>query len=137
MAREEIEALAPASPLEAMLTAAARRPPQAPLGPAPPSAPVGGPAEAARETLESIEASTGASRAGAWAAATLLLAAAQAFEAPLGSGETPEETVREVEALSQEIRVEGARLSAEDASSVDAALESDEGAALRSRGAAP
>ena len=39
MARDEIEALAPPSPLEAMLTAAARRPPQAPLAPAPASCP--------------------------------------------------------------------------------------------------
>ena len=137
MAREEIEALAPASPLEAMLTAAARRPPQAPLGPAPPAAPVGGPAEAAREALESIEASTGASRAGARAAAASLLAAGQAIEAASGLGETPQETVREIEALSQVIQSDGAREFAEDALSVDAAVESDEGVALRSRGAAP
>ena len=40
MARDEIEAMAPHSPLEAMLTAAARRPRQAPLAPAPSYAPV-------------------------------------------------------------------------------------------------
>ena len=137
MAPDEIEALAPASPLEAMLTAAARRPPQAPLGPAPPSAPVGGPAEAARETLESIETSTGASRAGARAAAASLLAAGQAIEAVSGLGGTPQETVREIEALSQDIRADGARLSAGDAPTDDARAEGEGEAAPRSRGAAP
>jgi hypothetical protein len=137
MARDEIEALAPNSPLEAMLTAAARRPPQAPLGPAPTYAPVEGPADTARQTLESIEASAGSSRAGARAAAASLLAAGQAIEAASGLGVTPQETVREIEALSQDIRANGGYLSAEDASSVDAAVESNEGATLRSRGAAP
>jgi len=137
MARDEIEALAPDSPLEAMLTAAARRPPQAPLGPAPTYAPVEGPADTARQTLESIEASAGSSRAGARAAAASLLAAGQAIEAASGLGVTPQETVREIEALSQDIRANGGYLSAEDASSVDAAVESNEGATLRSRGAAP
>ena len=137
MASDEIEALAPHSPLEAMLTAAARRPRQAPLAPAPTYAPVERPADMARGTLESIEASAGSSRADARTAATLLLAAAQAFEAPLGSGGTPEETVREVEALSQDIRAEGARLSAGDAPTGDARAEGEGEAAPRSRGAAP
>ncbi len=137
MAREEIEALAPPSPLEAMLTAAARHPPQAALASHPAYAPVGESAEAARETLESIETSTGASRAGARAAAASLLAAGQAIEAASGLGGTPQWALREIEALSQDIRAEGARLSAEDASSLDAAVESDEGAALRTRGAEP
>ncbi len=85
----------------------------------------------------------GSSRDDARTAAKLLLAAAQAFEASPGSGGTLQEfareieTVREIEALSQDIRAEGARLSAEDASSLDAAVESDEGAALRTRGAEP
>ena len=137
MASDEIEALAPHSPLEAMLTAAARRPRQAPLAPAPTYAPVERPADMARGTLESIEASAGSSRADARTAATSLLAAAQAFEAPLGSGGTPEETVREVEALSQDIRAEGARLSAGDESTSDARAEGEGEAAPRSRGAAP
>jgi hypothetical protein len=143
MARDEIAALATPSPLEAMLTAAARRPPQAPLGPAPPSAPVGGPAEAARETLESIETSTGASRAGARAAAASLLAAGQAIEAPSGSGGAPQkrvrqiEIVRQIEALSEDILADGAHLSAGDAPTADAQVEADDAAAPRSHGAAP
>ena len=144
MARDEIEALAPPSPLEAMLTAAARRPPQAPHGPvAPPSASVGEPAEAARETLESIETSTGASRAGARAAATALLAAGQAIEVASGSGGAPQERVREIEivrqieALSEDIWADGARLSAGDAPTADAQVEADNAAAPRSHGAAP
>ena len=143
MAREEIEALAPNLPLEAMLTAAARRPPQAPLGPAPPSAPAGGPAEPARETLESIEASAGASRTGARTAATALLAAGQAIEAAFGSGGAPQkrlrgiEIVRQIEALSEDIRADGARLSAGDAATADAQVEADDAAAPRSHGAAP
>jgi hypothetical protein len=137
MARDEIEALAPPSPLEAMLTAAARRPPQAPLGPAPPSAAVGGPADAARETLESIEASGGASRTRARAAAASLLAAGQAIEAASGSGGTPQETVREIEALSTDIRAEGAHLSVGDAPTGDARAEGDGEAAPRSHGVAP
>jgi intracellular multiplication protein IcmO len=143
MAREEIEALAPHSPLEAMLTTAARRPPQAPLGPAPPSAPVTGPIEAARETLESIETSTGTSQAGARTAAASLLAAGQAIEAAFGSGGAPQKRVREVEilrqieALSEDIRADGARLSAEDAPTADAQVEADGAAAPRFHGAAP
>ena len=143
MAPEEIEALAPHSPLEAMLTAAARRPPQAPLGPAPPSASVGEPAEPARETLESIEASAGASRTGARTAATALLAAVQALEAAFGSGGAPQkrvreiEIVRQIEALSEDIRADGARLSAGDAPTADAQVEADDAAAPRSHGAAP
>ena len=137
MARDEIEALAPHSPLEAMLTAAARRPRQATLAPAPTYAPVKRPADTAHETLERIEASAGSSPADARTAATLLLAAAQAFEEPLGSGGTPEETVREVDALYQDIRAEGARLSAGDAPASDARAEGEGEAAPRSRGAAP
>jgi intracellular multiplication protein IcmO len=137
IARDAIEALAPHSPLEAMLTAAAGRPRQAPLAPAPTYAPVDGPSDAARETLESIEASAGSSRADARTAATLLLAAAQALEAPPGSSETPQEFAREIEALTQDIRVEGARLSAGDAPTGDARAEGKGEAASRSRGAAP
>src|SRR5271157_5611331 len=143
MARDEIEALAPPSPLEAMLTAAARRPRQPPLGPAPPSAPVGGPIEAARETLESIETSTGTSRAGARAAAASLLAAGQAIEAASGSRGAPQKRVREIEivwqieALSEDIRADGARLSAGDAPTADAQVEADDATAPRSHGAAP
>jgi len=132
--------LAPPSPFEAMLTAAARRPPQAPLGPAPPSAPVGGPAEATRETLESIEASAGAPRTGARTAATALLAAGQAIEAASGSGRAPQkriEIVRQIEALSEDIRADGARLSAGDAPTADAQVEADDAAAPQSHGAAP
>ena len=137
MARDEIEALAPHSPLEAMLTAAAGRPRQAPLAPAPAYAPVDGPAEAARETLEGIEASAGSSRADARNAATSLLAAGQAIEAAFGSGRTPQEIMREIEALSVDIRAEGARLSAGDAPAGDARAEGEGEAAPRSRGAAP
>src|SRR5208282_5901509 len=137
MARAEIEALAPPSPLEAMLTAAARRPRQDPLAPAPTYARLERPADTALETLESIEASAGSSRADARMGATLLLAAAQALEATLGSRRTPEETVRDVEALSQDIRAEGARLSPGDAPTRDARTEGEGEAASRSRGAAP
>ncbi len=72
-----------------------------------------------------------------------LLATAQSFEAPSGSGGTPEEitreiqTVREIEELSQNIRAEGARLSAGDAPLDGDGVEADEAAAPRSRGAAP
>ena len=52
------------------------------------------------------------SRAGARAAAASLLAAGQAIEAASGLGGMPQETVREIEALSQDIRADGARLSA-------------------------
>ncbi len=143
MARYEIEALAPHSPLEAMLTAAARSRRRAPLAPAPTYAPVERPADTARETVESIEASAGSSRADARTAAMSLLATAQSFEAPSGSGGTPEEitreiqTVREIEELSQNIRAEGARLSAGDAPLDGDGVEADEAAAPRSRGAAP
>jgi hypothetical protein len=143
MARDEIEALAPHSPLEAMLTAAASRPPQAPLAPAPTYARVEELADTARETLESIEASAGSSRADARTAATFLLASAHAFEASPGPGRMSEdtapeiETVREIEALSEDIRADGARLSARDAPSGDAGVEADDAAAPRSHGAAP
>jgi hypothetical protein len=80
-------------------------------------------------------ASAGSSRADARTAATLLLAAGKTFEPPLGSGGTPEETVREVGALCQDIRAEVARLSAGDTPTGDARAEGE--AAPRSRGATP
>ncbi len=59
-----------------------------------------------------ISAEIDTSRAGARAAAASLLAAGQTIEAASGLGGTPQETVREIEALSQDIRADGARLSA-------------------------
>jgi hypothetical protein len=62
MARDEIEALAPHSPLEAMLTAAARRPRHAPRAPAPTYVPVEGPADTARVCGERVYADLSSNR---------------------------------------------------------------------------
>jgi hypothetical protein len=47
------------------------------------------------------------------------------------------EIVRQIEALSEDIRADGARLSAGDAPTADAQVEADDAAAPRSHGAAP
>jgi hypothetical protein len=109
MARDEIDALAPQSPLEAMLQKAAERPPQASLGPLPVYAPREGANETQVDTLEGIEMAEGASRENAWAAATSLLAAGQGFEAPLRVVQTPtsDEIVRMIKALARDMRAEG------------------------------
>jgi intracellular multiplication protein IcmO len=109
MARDEIDALAPQSPLEAMLQKAAERPPQASLAPLPVYAPREGANETQVDTLEGIEMAEGASRENAWAAATSLLAAGQGVEAPLRVAQTPtsDEIVRMIKALARDMRAEG------------------------------
>ena len=138
MAREEVEAFAQTSPLETMLAAAARRPPQAPIAPSPTYVPVGEEiADTARETLEGVEMSMGASRAVARGAASSLLAAGQAIEAAYELGGAPQDTVREIEAILKDIRADSVCLSAKGAPTADAQVEADDAAAPRSHGAAP
>ncbi|MGA9851063.1 MAG: hypothetical protein WBQ45_25935, partial [Roseiarcus sp.] len=70
-------------------------------------------------------------------------AAGQAIEAASGSGRAPQkrvreiEIVRQIEALSEDIRADGARLSAGDAPTADAQVEADDASPPRSHGAAP
>jgi intracellular multiplication protein IcmO len=109
MVRQELEALASQSPLEAMLAAAADRPPQASFAPLPAYVPGNSTQKAQLEALERIEMAYGASREHAWAAATSLLAAGQGVEAQLSVGQTPtsEEIVRMIQVLARDMRVEG------------------------------
>jgi hypothetical protein len=108
-ARPELEALAPQSPLEAMLTAAADSPPQASFAPLPTFVPGNPTHEAQLEALKEIEMAAGASRENALMAATSLLAAGQGVEAPSGVAQTPtsEEIVRLIQALARDLHVEG------------------------------
>jgi intracellular multiplication protein IcmO len=77
MAHQELEALAPKSPLEAVLTAAADRPMQASFAQLPAYVPGNPTYEAQLEALERIEMAAGASREKALTAAASLLAAGQ------------------------------------------------------------
>ncbi len=111
VAREDIEALGPDSLLEAMLTTAASRPPQAPPAPAAKYEAIEGTAGAALAVLETIEASAGSSRTEAGRAAEMILAAGQAIERPSGYEQAParEAIARDIESLSQEIDAETSR----------------------------
>jgi intracellular multiplication protein IcmO len=108
MAREEPEALAPRSPLEAMLASVADRPLQASFGPLPTYVPGDPTHEAQLEALERIETAVGASREDAWAAASSLLAEGQRIAAPPGVTQTPtsKEIVRVIDALARDMRTE-------------------------------
>jgi intracellular multiplication protein IcmO len=105
MARQELEALAPRSLLEAMLTAAADRPPQASFAPLPAYVPGNPTHQAQVEALERIEMAAGASRENALTAATSLLAAGQGDEAPSRVAQTPtsEEIVRMIRVLTRDM----------------------------------
>ena len=134
MASEEIAALVPESPLEAMLLAASRRSPEAPVAPAPAYVAVEGPAEAAFADLETIEQGAGSSRAAARKAAAMLLSAGQAIEAAPRTSSSPalEAAAREIEALSKELRA----AATEPKGAVDEAASEVESGAPR-RSAAP
>ena len=100
LSAEEIAALAPHAPLQAMMLAATSLPPKAP--PTPPAlyAGDGGPAEETRAFIESIEISAGATAADARQAAAITLGAGQAIEAVSElRGAAEEEAIRAIEAL--------------------------------------
>jgi intracellular multiplication protein IcmO len=109
MTRHELEALAPQSPLEAMLTTAADRPRQASFVPLPAYVPDSPTHQAQLEALKRIEMAAGGSRENALTAAMSLLAAGQGIEAPSGVAHTPtsEEIVRMIQALARDLHVEG------------------------------
>jgi intracellular multiplication protein IcmO len=87
MARQELEALASQSPLEAMLAAAADRPSQASFTPLPAYVPGNPTHQAQVEALTRIEMAAGRSRENAFTAAMSLLAG---VEAPSGTPQTSE-----------------------------------------------
>jgi intracellular multiplication protein IcmO len=99
LSAEEIAALAPHAPLQAMMLAATSRPPKAP----PPAAlyvGVGGRAEETRAFIESIEIAAGVSEADARQAAAMMLGAGQAIEARAAvRGAAEQEAVRSIQAL--------------------------------------
>jgi intracellular multiplication protein IcmO len=100
LAAEEIAALAPRAPLQAMLSAAASRPPKAPSTPAPRYSGEGGPAEETRALLESVEIAAGGSPAEAREAAAAVLGGGHAIEAPAElRGAAEEEVGRSIRAL--------------------------------------
>jgi intracellular multiplication protein IcmO len=134
MASEEIGALVPESPLEAMLLAASRRSSEAPVAPAPAYVAVEGPAETAFADLEAIEQGAGSSRAAARKAAAMLLSAGQAIEAAPRTSSSPaiEAAAREIETLSKELRA----AAVEPKGAVDEAASEVESGAPR-RSAAP
>ncbi len=100
LAAEEIAALAPRAPLQAMLSAAASRPPKAPSTPAPRYSGEGVPAEETQALLESVEIAAGGSPAEARIAAALVLGGGHAIEAPAElRGAAEEEAGRSIRAL--------------------------------------
>jgi hypothetical protein len=109
MARQELEALASQSPLEAMLAVAADCPPQTSFAPLPAYVPDNSTHQAHVEALERIEMAAGASRENASTAAMSLLAAGQGIEAPSGMTQTTtsEAIVRMIQALARDIGAEG------------------------------
>jgi hypothetical protein len=132
MARQELEALASQSPLEAMLAAAADRPSQASFTPLPAYVPGNPTRQAQVEALTRIEMAAGRSRENALTAAMSLLAG---VEAPSGTPQTSEEIVRVIYALAQDLRAETLLRVGE-----PGGIENDpasEGASTRSRRASP
>ena len=104
LSAEEIAALAPHAPLQAMMLAATRPPPKAPSTPAELYAADGGRAEETRASIESIEIAAGVSAADARQAAEIVLGAGQAIEArPAVRGAAQEEAVRSIEALTADM----------------------------------
>ena len=100
LSAEEIAALAPHAPLQAMMLAATSRPPKAPSTPAALYAGDGGRAEETRAFIESIEIAAGVSAADARQAAAMVLGAGQAIEARVAvRGAAEQEAVRSIQAL--------------------------------------
>ena len=100
LSAEEIAALAPHAPLQAMMLAATSRPPKAPSTPAALYAGDGGRAEETRTLIESIEIAAGVSTADARQAAAMVLGAGQAIEARVAvRGAAEQEVVRSIQAL--------------------------------------
>ena len=110
MARQELVTLTAQSPLEAMLTAAADRPPRTLFAPLP-AYMVDSPTHKARlGVLERIEMADGSSRENASASAMALFAAGQAIEAPSEVTQSPtsDEIVRVIQALARDMPGVGA-----------------------------
>ena len=100
LSAEEIAALAPHAPLQAMMLAATSLPPKAPSTPPALYAGDGGRAEETRAFIESIEIAAGATAADARQAAAITLGAGQAIEAVSElRGAAEEEAIRAIEAL--------------------------------------
>ncbi|RBP13110.1 intracellular multiplication protein IcmO [Roseiarcus fermentans] len=121
LAAEEIAALAPRAPLQAMLRAAASRPPKAPSTPAPRYSGEGGPAEETRALLESVEIAAGGSPAEARHAAAAVLGGGHAIEAGADlRGAAEEEVARSIRTLIGEM-ASAAREAVAEASAKEAA----------------
>jgi phosphotransferase system HPr-like phosphotransfer protein len=100
LSTEEIAALAPHAPLQAMMLAATSRPPRAPSTPAALYAGDGGRVEETRAFIESIEIAAGGSAADARQAAAMVLGAGQTIEQRITvRGAAEQEAVRSIQAL--------------------------------------
>jgi intracellular multiplication protein IcmO len=100
LSAEEIAALAPQAPLQAMMLAATNRPSKAPSTTATLHAGDGGRVEQTRALIETIEIAAGVSAADARHAAAMVLGAGQAIEARVAvRGAAEKEVVRSIEAL--------------------------------------